>query len=57
MILKELKNAGEMVPMLSIFNGPIKNGWVWEYGSEVFQLHKVIGSVADAMPDEVLLIK
>ena len=57
MILKELKNAGEMVPMLSIFNVPIKNGWVWEYGSEVFQLHKVIGSVADAMPDEVLLIK
>lgn len=31
--------------MLSIFNGPIKNGWVWEYGSEVFQLHKVTGSM------------
>lgn len=57
MILKELKDSGEMVPMLSIFNGPIKNGWVWEYGSEVFQLHKVTGSVADAMPDGVLLIK
>lgn len=57
MILRELNNVGEKVPMLSIFNGPIKNGWVWEYGSEVFQLHKVTGSMADAMPDEVLLIK